>query len=120
MRTERPLAVYVHIPFCVRKCAYCDFLSFPSDPADGRAKEMRGRYFDALLSEIAAIPEDLPKGRTVRSIFFGGGTPSLADSRQIAAVLRSLRERFAVAGDAEISLECNPGTATPEKLRELR
>ncbi|MBQ3790599.1 MAG: radical SAM family heme chaperone HemW [Lachnospiraceae bacterium] len=120
MRTERPLAVYVHIPFCVRKCAYCDFLSFPSDPVRREAKELRGRYFDALLEEIRKIPGEYVRGRGVTSIFFGGGTPSLAESGQIAAVLSALRERFPVSEDAEISIECNPGTATTAKLRELR
>ncbi|MCR4763152.1 MAG: coproporphyrinogen III oxidase family protein [Lachnospiraceae bacterium] len=117
----QPLAVYVHIPFCAKKCAYCDFLSFPPDAfAEGKETVQR-RYFDALLREIDLAAGEMPlRERAVQSIYFGGGTPTYADSRDIKAVLQRLRQRFFVLPDAEISLECNPGATTAEELGALR
>lgn len=127
----RPLAVYIHIPFCVRKCAYCDFLSFPPDALPAGAEESQRRYFDALLSEIrrcADINKDpffdkeAESGRkpVVTSVYLGGGTPSLARPEDIGAVLEQLRECYTFADDAEISMECNPKTASADKLRAFR
>lgn len=120
----RPLSVYIHIPFCVRKCAYCDFLSFPEDQGPGEAGKLQGRYFDALLAETDAAAEKLKRDSAaavlVRCVYFGGGTPSLSDPERIREVLTRLEERFVFSEDAEISLECNPGTASCDKLQELR
>jgi putative oxygen-independent coproporphyrinogen III oxidase len=99
-----PLALYVHMPWCVRKCPYCDFnshqLKSGSPPAD---------YLDALIADFDA---ELPAiaQRTVESVFFGGGTPSLFRPEDFARLIAAFRERIGFAGDAEITLEANPGT----------
>lgn len=108
----KPLEIYIHIPFCIKKCAYCDFLSFPADT------DTKNRYVESLISEIRS--EKDRKDRIVSTVFFGGGTPSVLPQRQIAAVLETLRENYAFAKDAEISIECNPGTLSAEKLRVYR
>lgn len=107
------ISVYIHIPFCLQKCLYCDFLSGPGTDA------LRGRYVRALIDEIT-YQEDCPSGTLVDTVFFGGGTPSVLDAPQIAGIMEALRRRFRVCGDAEISLEMNPGTADLEKLCALR
>lgn len=106
-RAPAPVAIYVHIPFCERKCHYCDFNSGVS-----RAEE-RERYVAALLREIRATPLG---DRPARSVFFGGGTPSVLPARSIAAILDALRDRFAFPPDPEISVECNPGTIASERM----
>lgn len=104
----RELGVYVHVPFCNGKCAYCDFVSGVHD------ESVKARYFAALRREIAAFDfED----RVVDTVYFGGGTPSSVDARYIAAVLDALRARAAFADDAEITVECNPESLTAEKAR---
>ncbi len=109
-----PLALYVHLPWCVRKCPYCDFNSYENT---GRLPERE--YTDALLrdldSEIAAV-----RGRPLISIFFGGGTPSLFSGGAIARLLAGIRERLPLAADAEITLEANPGTAEAEHFAAYR
>ncbi len=105
------LELYIHIPFCVKKCAYCDFLS----AAAGR--EQQRAYVEALLQEIRArAASPAVSGHSVCSIFFGGGTPSVLPPEWIREILDTVRETFSVAEDAEISLESNPGTLDPEKL----
>lgn len=104
------LELYIHFPFCVRKCRYCDFLSGPS------SDEMRERYIQALVREIQEA--DAPDDARVISAFFGGGTPSLMEPRQMERVMRALRDRFSFCEDAEISMECNPGTADRARLSE--
>jgi len=108
-----PLAIYVHVPFCKRKCAYCDFASYAG--CEGQIDS----YFKALGDEIDAWADEL-RVREARSIFFGGGTPSLVPAEYIAAALGRLRKHIAFAPDIEITLEANPGTVTPEKLRIYR
>ncbi len=105
----KALAIYIHVPFCVRKCAYCDFASFAGREGQWPA------YFDAIGREIGAWA-DVLRTYEMRSIFFGGGTPSLVPAGMIAGVLRQLRETCRIADDAEITLEANPGTLTREKL----
>ena len=102
---SKPLGLYVHIPFCARKCAYCDFASWSGRQAD------IPRYIDALRDEIAARAEACghPAADTV---FFGGGTPSLLPPDAYRAIARTLRDRFDIAPDAEWTVECNPGTLT--------
>ena len=109
----KPLSLYIHIPFCARKCAYCDFASWPG--LEARWAD----YFRALAQEIAAWSERL-REYTVATVFFGGGTPSLPDAGFIVRLLAEIRGRFALAPDAEITLEANPGTLTPEKLAAYR
>ena len=107
------LGLYIHIPFCVRKCRYCDFLSAPACDAEREA------YLKSLYGQIKAIGVRLKqkqKHYTVDSIFIGGGTPSLLSSDQMQALMDAVRESFYVADDAEITAECNPGTVTRKKL----
>lgn len=104
------LELYIHIPFCVRKCAYCDFLSFPS------GEEERARYVERLTEEIeeaGAVSGDY----VVTAIFLGGGTPSVLAPEQTKRILQAVKESFYVAEDAEITTEVNPGTADKEKLK---
>ncbi len=103
------LSIYIHIPFCVRKCLYCDFLSGPA--CDGEMES----YVNLLLREIEKQSIFYGDHRVV-SIFLGGGTPSLLPARETGRILRQVRECFYVAEDAEITIECNPGTVTAEKL----
>lgn len=106
----KDLSIYIHIPFCVRKCLYCDFLSAPA--CNG---EMRS-YVNCLLREIEEQSIFYGDHRVV-SIFLGGGTPSLLPAQEAGRILARVRERFSLAEDAEITIECNPGTATAEKLK---
>ena len=114
MSTLPPLSLYIHIPWCVRKCPYCDF---NSHEADGEVPERR--YVDALISDL---DHSLPKiwGRRVYSIFFGGGTPSLFSARAIDEILAAVRARVTLDVEAEITLEANPGTFEAEKFRGFR
>ncbi len=107
------MELYIHIPFCVRKCNYCDFLSFPGDT------ELRARYVEALCAEIKES-ESLGKGEEVTSIFIGGGTPSLLSGEQMGKILNSIKKHFTLAKNVEISMESNPGTLTGENLRGYR
>lgn len=104
------LELYLHIPFCVRKCKYCDFLSFPSDV------ETIHRYVEAMCEEIRENSK-CAKQMTVRSVFVGGGTPSLLAVEDMALLMDTVRECFTVEENAEISMEANPGTLTEEKLK---
>jgi oxygen-independent coproporphyrinogen-3 oxidase len=109
-----PLALYVHVPWCVRKCPYCDF---NSHEAKGAIEE--GRYVEALTRDLEiALPQVW--GRKVYSVFFGGGTPSLLSPEAIDAILSAVRARLPLAADAEITLEANPGTAEAAKFRGFR
>jgi len=99
-----PLSLYVHLPWCVRKCPYCDFNSHAL-----RGEPQMARYVDALLADMRRERE-LAAGRPLLSVFFGGGTPSLFPAAQIARILEGVRTHFDVADDIEITLEANPGT----------
>ena len=109
----QPLELYIHIPFCVKKCAYCDFLS---GPAGEKEKE---EYVKMLVDEIKNCPDTVQNYRVI-SIFFGGGTPSLLTGEQIGRLMDTVREIFTLDEDAEITMEMNPGTVTEEKLRKYR
>lgn len=109
---SKKLEIYIHIPFCVKKCGYCDFLSFAAP--GGR----RAAYVDALTAEILAW--DTAEDREVSSVFLGGGTPSILKGEQTEAILAAVGRRFRLAPDAEITAECNPGTLDEEKLRAYR
>lgn len=110
--TLRPLELYIHIPFCIRKCSYCDFLSFPAGEDTFR------RYSAALKEEIRHFPG--PEKYHVVSVFFGGGTPSLPPAEYIADILKSAEDHFQVDSDAEITIEANPGTLSAQKLQAYR
>lgn len=110
-----PLSLYVHLPWCVSKCPYCDFNSFAAG-----SRIQRERYLDALVADAAREAQAVA-GREVISVFLGGGTPSLFSAREIARLLATVRTRFAVRPDAEITMEANPGTiesADPAGYRE--
>ena len=111
-KENSPMEIYIHIPFCIRKCDYCDFLSGPSGPKE------QADYVQALLREIQAAEEG--EGRSVSSIFIGGGTPSVLDERLLGDILREIRNRFKMEEDAEITIEVNPGTANIGKLQAYR
>jgi len=109
-----PLSLYVHIPWCVRKCPYCDFNSH-----EARDDIPEDRYIQAL---IADLEQDLPAvwGRTVESLFIGGGTPSLFSARGIEQLLSEIRARIPLKPDAEITLEANPGTVDQARFSGFR
>ena len=113
----RELELYIHIPFCVQKCNYCDFLSAPA------TTQVQNAYMEALLTEIreADVPGDRAvKEDTVVSVFIGGGTPSAVEPEWITKVLKAVRERFVFGENVEITMEMNPGTVTSESLLEYR
>ncbi|MBQ1818213.1 MAG: radical SAM family heme chaperone HemW [Clostridia bacterium] len=103
--------LYIHIPFCKKKCRYCDFISFP----DFAHEDL---YFVALISEMRRYAP-LMRGRAFDTVFFGGGTPTALKPGRIAALLDEVRKCFDISPDAEITCEANPESATEEKLREL-
>lgn len=109
---RKELGIYVHIPFCVRKCAYCDFLSFPSDDRTQRL------YFQALNEEIASFSH--AGEYEAVSVYFGGGTPSLPDPAQISKTMDQIRRTFVLQKDAEVTIECNPGTLDQSRLEAYR
>lgn len=107
---KKELELYVHIPFCIRKCAYCDFLSGPA------REEIIQKYVNALQREIKSREESCKNTWQVSTIFFGGGTPSILHGFQIEAIFAALNQSFQIAENAEITIEVNPGTVTEEKL----
>lgn len=107
---DRELELYIHIPFCVKKCNYCDFLSFSSD------QKTQEDYVNALLREICYYGP-LMKDRVVSTIYIGGGTPSWLAYERMEEILSVIYQNFQIAPDAEVSMECNPGTVTKESLQ---
>ena len=105
------IGIYIHIPFCVQKCNYCDFLSFPCK------EEVRDRYVDALVRELNNFNH---KDMEVATVFFGGGTPSILSCEEIEKIMAAIKEHFRLAIDAEITMECNPGTVSRNKLNRIR
>ena len=115
----RQAGLYIHIPFCRSRCSYCDFATGAYE------SELAERYVRALAAEIAAFDPaqissraDAPRG--VDTIYFGGGTPSLLAPRQVESILDAVRGKFRVAPRAEVTMEMNPGTVTPELARKFR
>ena len=112
-----PLSAYVHIPFCRVRCGYCDFNTYTGEELRGARRE---DYAGTLLREI-----DLASGvlsvhpRPLNTVFFGGGTPTLLPARDLAVILSTLRDRFGLEPDAEVTVEANPDTVTPEVTEEL-
>jgi oxygen-independent coproporphyrinogen-3 oxidase len=101
--------IYIHIPFCLSRCSYCDFATGAYESA------LAERYVSAVIQEIARFSTDA----TADTIYFGGGTPSLLAAGQLAKLLEALRGRFDVVEEAEVTIEMNPGTVTPSILREF-
>jgi putative oxygen-independent coproporphyrinogen III oxidase len=114
-----PLSLYVHFPWCARKCPYCDFNSHAQDQSDREAAELRSRYMKALHQDLeSALPTVW--GRTVRSVFIGGGTPSLMTGEEVDRLLCDIRALLQLAADCEITLEANPGTMEAQRFRDFR
>ena len=118
--SQQSLGLYIHIPFCLQRCHYCDFYS-----EAGLDSAFRAEYVDALCAEIAWYGEKLGRGaagggRTVDTVFIGGGTPSILEAEQTVRIVSAVFRHFHVAEDAEISMECNPATLTAEKLTAYR
>lgn len=109
MSEKKELEIYIHIPFCVKKCQYCDFLS---GPADEGTKE---QYMEALCREIEE-KSSLYQDYKVTSIFFGGGTPTAVEADALCRVLCLVKEKFAICSEAEITIEMNPGTVSKDAL----
>ena len=111
----RELSLYVHIPFCVRKCLYCDFLSF----SVGKKRQEIENYVNLLKQELRARAEAC-RDYTVKTVFFGGGTPSLLGPEQMQGLMDEVRRCYALSQDAEITMEMNPGTASADSIRGYR
>ena len=112
MGGEKKFRLYVHIPFCIKKCAYCDFLSW-SD-----SQKNQELYAQALCREIGAYRGKFP--REASSLFLGGGTPSILEPKLLENIMDSLYGAFSFSENPEMSIEANPGTVTQEKLRAYR
>lgn len=114
----RPLGVYIHFPWCLKKCPYCDFLSV----AAAREAIPHRRYADAVLRELAARLPELTPGARLETVFFGGGTPSLWATEELGRVLSGVLDAFGErrAADVEVTAECNPTSLDLEKARALR
>ena len=109
------LGIYVHIPFCKKKCKYCDFISFSCD------EEIYTKYVEALINEIKNTSKNIISSiHEVSTIYIGGGTPSLIDSKYIEEIIETIYQNIRVAGNAEITIEVNPGTVTSEKLETYK
>jgi oxygen-independent coproporphyrinogen-3 oxidase len=119
---NEPLSFYVHIPYCVKRCGYCDFNTYtPSELREGGdIKSVSNGYIDQLLKEIGMATKVAPPNSPVPTIFFGGGTPTLMDPADLGLVLMEISNEFGFAKDIEITIEANPDTVTKEKLAALR
>lgn len=109
-----PLSLYVHLPWCTRKCPYCDFNSH-----EGFSSDLQQPYTEALLADLSS-QQDCMSARAIQSIFIGGGTPSLFEGEWIARLLEGIGQRLTIAGDAEITLESNPGSAEAKRFVDYK
>ena len=111
------LSFYVHIPYCIKRCGYCDFNTYtPNELQDGATLEIVSNdYIDAVLKELESAPTDV-----VPTVFFGGGTPSLLPAADLGRVISAIRARNGLSADCEITLEANPDSVTPEKMHQYR
>ena len=107
------LGLYLHIPFCMKKCGYCDFLSWKG------AEEEQEIYVQSLIREIGSY-EEFAKGYKVSTVFVGGGTPSILTGEQIERIFDTISKVFWLEKRPEITLEMNPGTVTAEKLKAYK
>ena len=110
---KQELEIYIHIPFCVQKCAYCDVLSGPA------GKEEQEAYVRALRREIS-VASKMAEEYEVSTVFLGGGTPSILPPEAVDGILRTVRESFSLSPNAEITMELNPGTDGKEKMEAYR
>ena len=110
---KKKIQLYLHIPFCIKKCHYCDFLSFSAD------EDVQEEYVDALIREIEYYGSCMQEYE-VSTIFIGGGTPSWLNERKMLQIIAALHRNFSICEDAEITMECNPGTITAKKMQQYR
>ena len=115
-RNKAPLGIYIHIPFCRSKCAYCDFYSLPCTEV---SEELKQRYLKALCTHIRECGSLAPRHK-VDTIYFGGGTPSFFGSAGLSTILAAVRRAFDVDSKAEITFEANPDSVTDKLLSRLR
>ena len=108
MRDDRSLGAYLHVPFCGQRCAYCDFNTYAG------LKSLIPAYVSALLAEFRALAPWYEG--SAATLYLGGGTPSLLDAENVFALLNSVKQKFTVSNDLEITIEVNPGTITSDKL----
>ena len=111
---EIPISLYIHIPWCVKKCPYCDFNSHEKNDSYDEVA-----YVDSLISDLR-YEYSQAEQRTISSIFFGGGTPSLFSAKSIARILNAVNDETSLSNTAEITLEANPGTFEQEKFSDFR
>ena len=114
MKVQNSLGLYLHVPFCLKKCHYCDFCSVANADI-----ELRDRYVDALTSCIKSAA-DKAKGYEVDTLYIGGGTPTVLDVRQMERILGACFSAYSISDDAEISCECNPATGGEEYFSDIR
>lgn len=107
------LGLYIHIPFCVSKCRYCDFNSYKLD------LDEKKKYLNALQKEMEFYKETI-KGKKIDTIFIGGGTPSILNKNEIKILFQNIKNNFSITDNAEITMECNPGTLTLDKLKTMK
>jgi oxygen-independent coproporphyrinogen-3 oxidase len=105
-------SIYYHIPFCTKRCGYCDFNTFAG------LSRFIPAYVEALCREIRQVSKDAPRDQQIHTLFFGGGTPSLLRPQQIEEILKTTRSVFEVRDDAEITMEANPGTVTSTRIQQ--
>ena len=115
---KRPFALYIHIPFCARRCGYCDFNTYTIAELGGD-ESIEKRYVDALIKEIT-LARSIVGDQQVTTIFFGGGTPTLLPPSEIARILDAVQRQFRLSDDVEITTEANPDSVNAGSLRELR
>ena len=112
---NKSLGIYIHIPFCVKKCHYCDFCSAPAD------EEIKNQYTSRLISEISSpSAREFLSEHTIDTVYFGGGTPTCLSPRALNSILSAVYECYSVSSDTEITFECNPGTVDRDDLVELK
>lgn len=110
-----PIGLYIHVPFCIKKCSYCDFVSYPHD------LELASAYVHALEKEMIFHASNMSEQqRTLKSVYVGGGTPSCLSGELLSAIFNNCHKYFLVSPGAEITVECNPGTVDTEKFYKLR
>lgn len=107
------LGLYIHIPFCISKCKYCDFNSYKLDLDEKR------KYLNAIEKEMKFYKEEI-RGKEIDTIFIGGGTPSILNQNEIKFLFNNIKSNFKIKNDAEITMECNPGTLTLDKLNTMK
>lgn len=109
------IGLYIHVPFCIRKCLYCDFISYPAN------EEAIESYLKGIIKEISLYQTKFsPQERQIGTIFIGGGTPTILKPKQLEEIFKAIHDEFDVISGAEITIEANPGTVTRDSLKDIR